>query len=102
MVLIIEQFDELKVVKIEDGAMPQLKRLTMCKCQNLKSLPEGVAGLNAFEEIRWNEMPDEFTTMVQERCFSIFESSILRDLPKSEYFSLQKHKANCSARGAAV
>ncbi|PRQ60953.1 putative leucine-rich repeat domain, L domain-containing protein [Rosa chinensis] len=50
MVLIIEQFDELKVVKIEDGAMPQLKRLTMCKCQNLKSLPEGVAGLNALKK----------------------------------------------------
>lgn len=69
MTLIIEQFDELKSLEVEDGALPMLRELNMCTCSNLKSLPKGIGNLvvsnhsaNCFCDIY---MPDELIAMLQ-------------------------------------
>ncbi|KAM5586527.1 hypothetical protein ABKV19_005446 [Rosa sericea] len=64
-VLRIEQFDELDLMIIEDGAMPELKRLTLSKCRNLKLLLFGIGSLMLLEEFLLYEMPDEFIAKLQ-------------------------------------
>ena len=56
----IEKFDELDLMIIEDGVMPELKRLTLSKCRNLKLFLFGIGSLMLLEEFLLYEMPDEF------------------------------------------
>ncbi|KAL6205981.1 hypothetical protein ACLB2K_023232 [Fragaria x ananassa] len=61
----IEKFDELDLMIIEDGAMPELKRLTLSKCRNLKLFLFGIGSIMLLEEFLLYEMPDEFISKLQ-------------------------------------
>lgn len=61
----IEKLDQLALVVVEDGAMPELKKLTLSRCQNLKLLPFGVGSLVFLEELLLYDMPEEFIAKLQ-------------------------------------
>ncbi|KAM5586528.1 disease resistance protein RPM1-like [Rosa sericea] len=61
----IEQLDQLDMVVVEDGAMPELKTLTLSRCQNLKLLPYGIDRLIFLEELLLYDMPQEFIARLQ-------------------------------------
>ncbi|KAM5586541.1 disease resistance protein RPM1 [Rosa sericea] len=56
----IEQFDQLREMVIENGAMPKLKKLTISKCCNLESVPKGIEGLTSLDQLCVNGMHTSF------------------------------------------
>ncbi|KAK9937662.1 hypothetical protein M0R45_014437 [Rubus argutus] len=65
-ILHIEQFEGLKKMVVESGALPMLKKLTLCKCQNLNLLPEfGLDDLKSLEELYLYDIHKEFIAKLQ-------------------------------------
>ncbi|KAL6283314.1 hypothetical protein ACE6H2_014243 [Prunus campanulata] len=58
--------------KIENGAMPVLKKLTMSKCNNLTLLPVGIEGLAKLEELCVHDMHTAF--MALRRDTEVFQA----------------------------
>ncbi|PRQ30722.1 putative P-loop containing nucleoside triphosphate hydrolase, leucine-rich repeat domain, L [Rosa chinensis] len=56
----IEQFDQLRKMVIENGAMPKLKKLTISKCRNLELVPKGIDGLTSLDQLCVNDMHTKF------------------------------------------
>ncbi|KAG5550938.1 hypothetical protein RHGRI_009382 [Rhododendron griersonianum] len=61
----IEQFELLDTVVVEEGAMPMLQRLSLCKCVKLEMLPLGIDKLTRIEKFGLYDMPVEFTNRLQ-------------------------------------
>ncbi|KAA8527105.1 hypothetical protein F0562_008666 [Nyssa sinensis] len=64
-ILHIQQFDGLNMVVIQQGAMPELQKLTLWKCVNLKMLPLGIDSLTHLEELLLYDMPNEFMSRLR-------------------------------------
>ncbi|PON47325.1 NB-ARC domain, LRR domain containing protein [Parasponia andersonii] len=62
----VEQFDELIEVVVEDMALSMLKRLTICKCKQLKPLTPRLS-LGQLEELELYDMSDAFLSDIQRR-----------------------------------
>ncbi|XP_004300174.1 PREDICTED: disease resistance protein RPM1-like [Fragaria vesca subsp. vesca] len=58
----IDKLDELQLVTIEEGAMPQLEKLIIQRCESLKKVPHGIEHLNSLKLLEFFDMPDEFIT----------------------------------------
>ncbi|PRQ46633.1 putative P-loop containing nucleoside triphosphate hydrolase, leucine-rich repeat domain, L [Rosa chinensis] len=57
MILKMEQFTELNSISFDDGAMPRLRELTISRCPNLSSLPNGIRGLSSLYKLDLDYMP---------------------------------------------
>ncbi|BFG28886.1 hypothetical protein CerSpe_151600 [Prunus speciosa] len=64
-ILHIEQFDQLNMIVVQNGAMPKLKKLTMSRCQNLELLPLGIEGLRSLDELLLYDMHNLFIARLQ-------------------------------------
>ncbi|XP_024175473.2 disease resistance protein RPM1 [Rosa chinensis] len=71
MILRIEEFDELNLMKVESQAMPMLKKLIISRCQGLDSLPWGITGLIQLEELIESDMPDKFIANLQKHSAAL-------------------------------
>ncbi|WKA12745.1 hypothetical protein VitviT2T_030102 [Vitis vinifera] len=58
----VEQSDHLHTVLVHEGAMPNLQKLTMRRCKNLKLAPLGLNNLTRLEEMHLYEMSEELIT----------------------------------------
>ncbi|KAH7835656.1 hypothetical protein Vadar_028456 [Vaccinium darrowii] len=56
-ILHIEQFEKLNTMVVEEGSMPMLQKLTLCKCEKLKMFPSGIDNLTQIEELLLYDMP---------------------------------------------
>ncbi|KAK2986964.1 hypothetical protein RJ640_004925 [Escallonia rubra] len=56
----VEKLDQLHTVVIQDGGVPDLQKLVLCNCANLKMLPLGINNLSRVEELLLYEMHEEF------------------------------------------
>ncbi|KAA8527106.1 hypothetical protein F0562_008665 [Nyssa sinensis] len=64
-ILHIQQFDRLNMVVIQQGAMSELQKLTLCECKILKMLPLGIDSLTHLKELLAYDMPNEFISRLQ-------------------------------------
>ncbi|XP_054823849.1 disease resistance protein RPM1-like isoform X1 [Prosopis cineraria] len=55
----LDDLDGLKSVIVEEGAMPNLKRLIIQRCGSLKQVPSGIEHLSKLKAIDFFDMPDE-------------------------------------------
>lgn len=60
MIVRIAQFDELKKMVVENGAMPMLKELSMSKCRNLELVPNGIEDLTSLDQLCVFDMHTNF------------------------------------------
>ncbi|PQP97203.1 disease resistance protein RPM1-like [Prunus yedoensis var. nudiflora] len=58
-VLGLDKFDNLRCVKVEEGAMPWLEKLTIQRCKSMKRVPSGVKHLSKLKLLEFFEMPSE-------------------------------------------
>ncbi|KAH0974597.1 hypothetical protein GBA52_016496 [Prunus armeniaca] len=58
-VLGLDKFDNLRCVKVEEGAMPCLEKLTIQRCKSMKRVPSGVKHLSRLKLLEFFEMPSE-------------------------------------------
>lgn len=58
-VLGLDKFDNLRCVKVEEGAMPCLEKLTIQQCKSMKRVPSGVKHLSKLKLLEFFEMPSE-------------------------------------------
>lgn len=58
-ILDLEQLTSLKFVIVE-GAMPNLRKMYIRGCLQLKAVPLGIEGLNNLKELHLFDMPDAF------------------------------------------
>ncbi|ONI05814.1 hypothetical protein PRUPE_5G025300 [Prunus persica] len=58
-VLGLDKFDNLRCVKVEEGAMPCLEKLTIQRCKSMKRVPSGVKHLSKLKLLEFFEMPSE-------------------------------------------
>ncbi|XP_073298966.1 disease resistance protein RPM1-like [Primulina huaijiensis] len=59
-ILVIEKFSLLNTLVIEQGAMPELQKMNLHQCPNLKMLPLGIDKLSKIEELVLRDMAEEF------------------------------------------
>ncbi|KZV36226.1 hypothetical protein F511_14244 [Dorcoceras hygrometricum] len=59
-ILAIEKLSQLNTVVIEEGAMPELQKMNLRRCPNLKILPLGIDKLSKIEELVVHDMAKEF------------------------------------------
>lgn len=55
----LDQMEGLKSMTVEEGAMPNLKRLIIQRCGSLKQVPSGIEHLTKLKAIDFFDMPDE-------------------------------------------
>ncbi|KAG5530002.1 hypothetical protein RHGRI_030388 [Rhododendron griersonianum] len=85
-ILRIQQFEQLDSMVVQEGSMPVLQKLTLCKCVELKLLPLGIDRLTQIEELLLYDMPVEFTNRLQKtnvnramvRHIHFIQSSVLQ------------------------
>ncbi|KAF7850251.1 hypothetical protein BT93_L5685 [Corymbia citriodora subsp. variegata] len=58
-ILVLDNFDELRSMKVEEGAMPYLEKLTIQRCKLLEKLPSGIEYLTKLKVLEFFDMPDE-------------------------------------------
>ncbi|XP_028958536.1 disease resistance protein RPM1-like [Malus domestica] len=64
-ILSIKQFDQLHTMKVESGAMPNLKKVTLSNCKSLNLPPLGMEGLRELEELFLHDMPTVLIAKLQ-------------------------------------
>ncbi|KAF8410910.1 hypothetical protein HHK36_003447 [Tetracentron sinense] len=62
----LEDLDKLEDWRVEEGAMPSLRRLVIQDCEVLKMLPEGLGDVITLRELLLLSMPDEFQARIRE------------------------------------
>ncbi|KAK4439657.1 Disease resistance protein RPM1 [Sesamum alatum] len=63
--LVIEEFSKLHTVVIEDGAMPDLKEVSLGKCPELRTFPQGIHKLAKVENLTLYDMAEEFVARLR-------------------------------------
>ncbi|XP_010056220.2 disease resistance protein RPM1 [Eucalyptus grandis] len=58
-ILGLDNFDELRSVEVEEGAMPCLEKLIIQRCKLLEKLPSGIEHLTKLKVLEFFDMPDE-------------------------------------------
>ncbi|KAF7849747.1 hypothetical protein BT93_L0325 [Corymbia citriodora subsp. variegata] len=58
-ILGLDNFDELRSVEMEEGAMPCLEKLIIQRCKLLEKLPSGIEYLTKLKVLEFFDMPDE-------------------------------------------
>ncbi|KAK6946332.1 NB-ARC [Dillenia turbinata] len=61
----IVRLEELEEWRVEEGAMPHLKRLTILNCWKLRMIPEGLKFITTLQELEIVGMPKEFEERVR-------------------------------------
>nr|DAD42897.1 TPA_asm: hypothetical protein HUJ06_001127 [Nelumbo nucifera] len=62
--LMLDQLEELRLVRVEEGAMPRLQRLCIWSCRLLKVVPLGIECLTNLKELHLSDMSNEFKIML--------------------------------------
>eukprot|EP00268_Persea_americana_P061886 TRINITY_DN7879_c0_g1_i2.p1 TRINITY_DN7879_c0_g1~~TRINITY_DN7879_c0_g1_i2.p1 ORF type:complete len:316 (-),score=41.58 TRINITY_DN7879_c0_g1_i2:351-1298(-) len=73
VVLRINGLEYLEDWTVEEGAMANLKRLEICRCGNLKMIPEGFRHVTSLQELVLRWQPPEFRKRVQENGLDWFK-----------------------------
>ncbi|XP_058112041.1 probable disease resistance RPP8-like protein 4 [Magnolia sinica] len=63
--LYIYDLDELEEWIVEEGAMPNLRRLEINKCRRLKMLPDGLRHISTLQDLQLRSMPEGFIERVR-------------------------------------
>ncbi|RWR84800.1 Disease resistance protein [Cinnamomum micranthum f. kanehirae] len=74
--LVVFKVDGLEYLKdwtVEEGAIANLKRLEICRCGNLKMIPEGFRHVTTLQELVLRLQPPEFFERVQENGLDWFK-----------------------------
>ncbi|KAF7849750.1 hypothetical protein BT93_L0327 [Corymbia citriodora subsp. variegata] len=69
-ILGLDNFDELRSVEVEEGAMPCLEKLIIQHCKLLEKLPSGIEYLTKLKVLEFFDMPDELVKILMrdEQC----------------------------------
>ncbi|XP_054818464.1 disease resistance protein RPM1-like [Prosopis cineraria] len=70
-VLTLQSMDRLKIIRVEEGAMPLLEDLHLGFCPQMIRLPDDVEKLNVLKSIYLAGMSDEFQERMVKKDFSI-------------------------------
>ncbi|XP_031256891.1 disease resistance protein RPM1-like [Pistacia vera] len=79
-ILYLEQFEHLHTVIMEEKAMPELAKLTICKCEQLTMLPLGINHLSQLEELLVFDMNSEFVARLKKNSEDRLMVSHVRDI----------------------
>ncbi|KAF8394086.1 hypothetical protein HHK36_020291 [Tetracentron sinense] len=61
-ILSLSKFERLKLVRVEEGAMPHLEKLTITECKMLEKVPLGIECHANLKFFYFADMPNEFMT----------------------------------------
>ncbi|KAF8376792.1 hypothetical protein HHK36_031539 [Tetracentron sinense] len=61
-ILSLSKFERLKLVRVEEGAMPHLEKLTITECKMLEKVPLGIECHANLKFFYFKDMPNEFMT----------------------------------------
>ncbi|KAM4085098.1 hypothetical protein ACJW30_10G000900 [Castanea mollissima] len=64
-VLCLDKLDGLKMVIVENGAMPFLEKLILQRCELLHSLPSGIERLSKLKSLEFYDMPNEIIMTIR-------------------------------------
>ncbi|XP_048320326.2 disease resistance protein RPM1 isoform X2 [Ziziphus jujuba] len=69
-ILGIDEFDELRSIEVESGAMACLEELSIGRCQFLKKVPSGIEHLTKLKVLEFFDMPVELINTIRpdEKC----------------------------------
>ncbi|KAK6148126.1 hypothetical protein DH2020_019038 [Rehmannia glutinosa] len=65
-ILVIEELLDVNMIVIQDGAMPDLKQISLRRCPNLMICPLGMHNLTKVEELTLYDMPKELIARIRE------------------------------------
>ncbi|KAK3007283.1 hypothetical protein RJ639_015742 [Escallonia herrerae] len=85
----VEKLDQLHTVVIQEGAVPDLQKLVLCNCVELKMLPLGINNLSRVEELLLYEMPKEFIAQLHK---SSKDREMVSHIPIIRSFTLDAYK----------
>ncbi|KAK3009632.1 hypothetical protein RJ639_015171 [Escallonia herrerae] len=85
----VEKLDQLHTVVIQEGAVPDLQKLVLCNCVELKMLPLGINNLSRVEELLLYEMPKEFIAQLHK---SSKDRVMVSHIPIIRSFTLDAYK----------
>ncbi|GLT80612.1 hypothetical protein SLA2020_520430 [Shorea laevis] len=60
-ILGIDKSDELRYIRVEEGAMPCIERISIVQCKSLEKVPLGVEHLSMLKLLEFFDMPEELT-----------------------------------------
>ncbi|XP_043700167.1 disease resistance protein RPM1-like [Telopea speciosissima] len=64
-ILRLDKLRGLRRVELENGALPQLQKLYIQRCEDLDEVPFGIEHLTCLKELKFSNMPTEFVVKVQ-------------------------------------
>ena len=64
--LLLERLYSLEEWRVEEGAMPSLCHLIISKCDNLKTIPDGLRFVTTLRELEIRDMPKSFKDRLDE------------------------------------
>ncbi|KAK2986961.1 hypothetical protein RJ640_004922 [Escallonia rubra] len=85
----VEKLDQLHTVVIQEGAVPDLQKMVLCNCVNLKKLPLGINNLSRVEELLLYEMHEEFIAQLHK---SSEDRVMVSRIPIIRSFTLDAYK----------
>ncbi|KAK2986965.1 LOW QUALITY PROTEIN: hypothetical protein RJ640_004926 [Escallonia rubra] len=85
----VEKLDQLHTVVIQEGAVPDLQKMVLCNCVNLKMLPLGINNLSCVEELLLYEMHEEFVAQLHK---SSEDRVMVSHIPIIRSFTLDAYK----------
>lgn len=65
-ILELQDLDNLEEWRVEEGALPSLRRLIISGCQELKMLPEGLQHVTSLKELVVEDMPETFVDRIEQ------------------------------------
>nr|POF24544.1 putative disease resistance protein [Quercus suber] len=65
-ILEIHDLDNLEEWRVEEGALPSLRRLIISGCRELKMLPEGLQYVTSLKELVVEDMPETFEDRIEQ------------------------------------
>ncbi|KAK4439654.1 Disease resistance protein RPM1 [Sesamum alatum] len=83
--LLIEEFYKLHTVVIQDGAMPDLKEISLRKCPELSMFPLGIHNLAKVEELTLYDMAEELVARLRRNSE---DRAMVRHIPVIHSFTL--------------
>ncbi|KAI3456764.1 hypothetical protein Pfo_013427 [Paulownia fortunei] len=92
-ILLIEEFTKLHTIVIQDGAMPDLKQISLRRCPQLKMFPLGINNLTKVEELTLYDMAKEFIAQLRKNTE---DRQMVRHIPVIHSFTLNNSFENLS------
>ncbi|OWM64994.1 disease resistance protein RPM1-like [Punica granatum] len=66
-ILGLDDFEELRCVEVEEGAMPCLEKLIIQRCKLLEKIPSGIEYLMNLKVLEFFDMPDELVKVMRDK-----------------------------------